>query len=62
MLTIGIVNNMSAAAIAATERQFGDLLRAAAGDIPFRILWFRLIGPRPANYPPIGQANETPPK
>jgi homoserine O-succinyltransferase len=31
-LRVGLVNNMPDAALAATERQFGDLLRTAAGD------------------------------
>ena len=51
MLTIGVVNNMPLAAIRPTERQFAELLAAAAGDdISFRIQWYRLLGPRPAHY------------
>ena len=50
MLTIGIINNMPPAAIRSTERQFCDILSAAARDMPFRIQWFRLAGARPAHY------------
>ncbi|WP_428485848.1 homoserine O-acetyltransferase/O-succinyltransferase family protein [Rhodopila sp.] len=51
MLRIGIVNNMSPAAIGGTERHFRELLGEAAGDgIPLSIQWFRLMGARPANY------------
>jgi homoserine O-succinyltransferase/O-acetyltransferase len=50
MLTIGVVNNMPAAAVRSTERQFCDILSMAAQDIPFRIKWFRLAGARPPNY------------
>jgi homoserine O-succinyltransferase len=37
VLEIGLVNNMPDAALESTERQFLDLLRAAAGDIPVRL-------------------------
>jgi len=37
---IGLVNNMPDAALEATERQFGRLLRAAAGAIPVRLSLF----------------------
>jgi homoserine O-succinyltransferase/O-acetyltransferase len=50
MITIGIVNNMPAAAIPSTERHFRDLLAAACQDTPFQIRWFRLSGARPQNY------------
>jgi len=50
MLTIGIVNNMPAAAIPSTERHFRDLLAAACQNTPFQIRWFRLTGARPVNY------------
>jgi homoserine O-succinyltransferase len=50
VLTIGLINNMPAAAVRSTERQFCDILSVAAQDVPFRIKWFRLAGARPANY------------
>jgi homoserine O-succinyltransferase len=51
MLRIGIANNMPAAAIRSTERQFEDILTAAsAGSVPLRIQWYRLIGVRPEHY------------
>jgi len=50
MLVIGLVNNMPAAAIPATERQFCDLLTLAAREIPVHIRWFRLVGARPSHY------------
>jgi homoserine O-succinyltransferase len=36
-LELGLVNNMPDAALESTERQFLELLRAAAGDIPVRL-------------------------
>lgn len=50
MLTIGLVNNMSPAAIESTERQFDTLLTAAARGIPYEIRYFRLLGARPSYY------------
>lgn len=50
MLTIGIVNNMPTAAIRSSERQFDDILTAAAANIPYQVKWFRLTGARPAHY------------
>jgi homoserine O-succinyltransferase len=50
MLTIGIVNNMPPAAIRSSERQFDDILTAAAQNIPYQIRWFRLAGARPSHY------------
>jgi homoserine O-succinyltransferase/O-acetyltransferase len=51
MLTIGMVNNMPPAAIRSTERQFREILAAAAGDeITFELRWFRLSGARPEHY------------
>ncbi|HVN02201.1 MAG TPA: homoserine O-succinyltransferase [Caulobacteraceae bacterium] len=41
-LTIGLLNNMPDAAMAATERQFGDLLRAAAGPVEIDLRLFAL--------------------
>jgi homoserine O-succinyltransferase len=43
-LTIGLLNNMPDAALCATERQFGDLLRAAAGDVDIDLRCFALAG------------------
>jgi homoserine O-succinyltransferase len=43
-LTIGLLNNMPDAALAATERQFGDLLRAAAGGAEVELRLFALPG------------------
>jgi homoserine O-succinyltransferase len=39
---VALVNNMPDAALEATERQFGRLLRAAAGGIPLRLSLFAL--------------------
>jgi homoserine O-succinyltransferase len=51
MLRIGVVNNMPPAAIRSTERQFGDILTAAArDDVPFQLEWYRLAGVRPEHY------------
>jgi homoserine O-succinyltransferase/O-acetyltransferase len=41
-LTVGLVNNMPDAACEATERQFVDLLRAAAGDVVVRLRLFAI--------------------
>jgi homoserine O-succinyltransferase len=41
-LELGLVNNMPDAALESTERQFLELLRAAAGDIPVRLRLFAL--------------------
>jgi homoserine O-succinyltransferase/O-acetyltransferase len=41
-LVIGLVNNMPDAALPATERQFRELLAAAAGDIPVHLRLFAL--------------------
>ena len=43
-LTIGLLNNMPDSALCATERQFGDLLRAAAGDADIDLRLFALAG------------------
>jgi homoserine O-succinyltransferase/O-acetyltransferase len=43
-LTIGLLNNMPDAALGATERQFGDLLRAAAGEGEIELRLFALPG------------------
>jgi homoserine O-succinyltransferase len=43
-LRIGLVNNMPDAALRATERQFGDLLRAAAGEAEIELVLFALPG------------------
>jgi homoserine O-succinyltransferase len=43
-LTIGLLNNMPDAALCTTERQFGDLLRAAAGDTDIDLRPFALDG------------------
>jgi homoserine O-succinyltransferase len=51
MLKIGVINNMPPAAIRSAERQFSEILTAAArDDIPFEIKWFRFIGVRPEHY------------
>jgi homoserine O-succinyltransferase/O-acetyltransferase len=50
MLTIGLLNNMSPAAITSTERQFQDILTEAAHGLPLVLRWFRISGARPANY------------
>src|SRR5579863_5004307 len=51
MLTIGVVNNMPPAAIRSTERQFEEILTAAAGDdMSVRVHWYRLVGARPEHY------------
>ncbi len=42
VVTIGLVNNMPDAALQATERQFTDLLTAAAGDSRIRLHCFSL--------------------
>jgi homoserine O-succinyltransferase/O-acetyltransferase len=56
MLRIGVVNNMPPAAIRSAERQFSEILTAAAqqDDIPLKIEWFRLIGARPEHYRQMG--------
>ena len=41
-LTIGLVNNMPDTALESTERQFLELLRAAAGDLPVRLRLYAL--------------------
>ncbi|HEY4772410.1 MAG TPA: homoserine O-succinyltransferase [Steroidobacteraceae bacterium] len=41
-LVIGLVNNMPDGALKATERQFRDLLAAAAGNTPWRLRLFTL--------------------
>jgi homoserine O-succinyltransferase len=43
-LTIGLLNNMPDAALGATERQFGDLLQAAAGELEINLRLFALPG------------------
>ncbi|HEX3920455.1 MAG TPA: homoserine O-succinyltransferase [Caulobacteraceae bacterium] len=43
-LRIGLLNNMPDAALCATERQFGDLLRAAGGDTEVELVLFQLAG------------------
>jgi len=43
-LTVGLLNNMPDAAVCATERQFGELLRAAAGDAQVELRLFALPG------------------
>src|ERR1700750_2662255 len=53
MLTIGLVNNMPPAAIESTERQFREVLNAAAMDMPITVRWFRFGGLRPANNHPL---------
>lgn len=50
MLNIGIVNNMPPAAVRSTERQFQEILTAAARDVPLQISWYRLMGVRPDHY------------
>jgi homoserine O-succinyltransferase len=51
MLRIGVVNNMPPAAIRSTERQFEEILTAAAGDgMSLEIQWYRLTGVRPEHY------------
>jgi homoserine O-succinyltransferase len=45
ILTIGFLNNMPAAAVAATERQFCRLVTTAAGSTPIRLRPFSLNGP-----------------
>ena len=46
VIEIGLVNNVSDAALEATERQFTLLLNKGAGDIPFRLRCFSLAGLR----------------
>jgi homoserine O-succinyltransferase len=41
-LVIGLVNNMPDAALAATERQFSELIRTAAGDLDYVVRLFSL--------------------
>jgi homoserine O-succinyltransferase/O-acetyltransferase len=41
-ITLGLINNMPDAALEATERQFSDLLRAAAGSRRVRLLFSHL--------------------
>jgi homoserine O-succinyltransferase len=43
-IVIGLVNNMPDTAIRATERQFGNLLNAAAGNLDVRLRFFSLPG------------------
>ena len=45
-VSVGLVNNMPAAAFAATERQFLALLNSASGDIPVRLSLYTLPGKR----------------
>jgi homoserine O-succinyltransferase len=42
VLTIGLINNMPDSALQATERQFMQLLRAAAGNVPIHFHCFSL--------------------
>jgi homoserine O-succinyltransferase len=42
LVEIGLINNVSDAALQATERQFMRLLKRGAGDIPFRLRCFSL--------------------
>ncbi len=44
-IVIGLVNNMSGAAFQMAERQFSDLVTAAAQGAPFRLKTFSLIEP-----------------
>ncbi len=46
VVDIGLINNVSDAALEATERQFTLLLNKGAGDIPFRLRCFSLAGVR----------------
>jgi homoserine O-succinyltransferase len=64
-LTIGIVNNMPDAALAATERQFGELIAEAVDGASFELRLFALDGVRrgeqacalmEGRYAPAGQA------
>ncbi len=49
-IVVGLVNNMSGAAFQMAERQFSDLVTAAAQGAPFRLKTFSLIEPpRAAN-------------
>src|SRR5258705_2114781 len=41
-LELGLINNMPDGALESTERQFLELLRAAADDIPIRLRLFAL--------------------
>src|SRR5262245_9789234 len=41
-LETGLVNNMPDGALESTERQFCDLLQAAAGDLPVRLRLFSM--------------------
>jgi homoserine O-succinyltransferase len=50
MLTIGLLNNMPAAAVPSTERQFVTILTEAAKGLPLCLRWFRLSGARPEHY------------
>jgi len=51
MITIGLVNNMSPAAMPSTERQFSDILREAAADVgPISLRLYRLAGAKPTDY------------
>jgi homoserine O-succinyltransferase len=43
-LTLGLLNNMPDAALCVTERQFGELLRAAAGETGVELRLFALPG------------------
>jgi homoserine O-succinyltransferase len=43
-LTIGLVNNMADGALASTEGQVFDLLRAAGDDLPIRLSFYALPG------------------
>jgi homoserine O-succinyltransferase len=45
-LTVGLLNNMPDSALAATERQFGDLLRGAADGVDIELRCFALPGVR----------------
>ncbi|HUI94255.1 MAG TPA: homoserine O-succinyltransferase [Xanthobacteraceae bacterium] len=42
LIEIGLVNSMPDAALETTERQFIDLVRSAAGDLPVRLRFFSL--------------------
>jgi homoserine O-succinyltransferase len=43
-LTIGLVNNMADGALASTERQVFDLLKAASDELPIRLSFYALPG------------------
>jgi homoserine O-succinyltransferase len=69
VITIGLVNNMPDAALQATERQFVDLLDAAAGGRTLRLLRFALpeiergeaaAAHMAGCYAPLGSIGDTP--